>query len=49
MINDKKPRMGCFVVTLNGKKIIELLDMTNPFDELKAMDVEGVTQASLKN
>ena len=47
-INSEKPRKGSFVVTVGGKKVIELLEMPRPFSKLKAMDVEAVTAAAIK-
>jgi len=48
VINAEKPRKGAFVVTVGGKKVIELLDMPRPFTKLKSMDVEAVVSAAIK-
>ena len=42
-INAEKPRKGAFVITANGKTVVELLDMPRPFPKLKAL-VRGRTE-----
>ena len=48
VVNAEKPRKGAFVVTIGGKKVIELLGMPRPFTKLREMDVEEVVRAALK-
>ena len=48
VINNEKPRKGAFVITVKGKKIIELLDMPRPFTKLKALDMDEVTEKVIK-
>ena len=47
-INNEKPRKGAFVITVKGKKIIELLDMARPFTKLKALDMDEVIANVIK-
>ena len=47
-VNPEKPRKGAFVVTVGGKKVIELLNMPRPFAKLREIDVEEVVSAALK-
>lgn len=42
VVNEEKPRKGCFEVTVNGKVELSLLDMPRPFTKLKALDMEQV-------
>ena len=46
-VNAEKPRKGSFVVTIGGKKVIELLNMPRPFTKLRETDVEEIVQAAL--
>ena len=48
VVNAEKPRKGAFVVTIGGKKVIELLAMPRPFTKLREMDVEEVVRTALK-
>jgi hypothetical protein len=47
-VNPEKPRKGAFVVTVGGKKVIELLNMPRPFTKLREIDVDEVVSAALK-
>ena len=41
-INAEKPRKGSFVISHEGKVLLELLDMPRPFTKLKALDMDDV-------
>ena len=43
-INEEKPRKGAFVVTVNDKPVLSLLDMPRPFKKLKELDMEEVAE-----
>jgi hypothetical protein len=45
---NENSRKGSFIVMLDGKHIINLVDQVRPFPELKALDVEAICQAYLK-
>lgn len=47
-INSVKPRKGAFVVSIDGRVAIELLDMPRPFVQLKALDIEAAVRAALQ-
>ncbi len=44
VINEEKPRKGSFVITVEGEStpIIELLNLTRPFNKLKELDIEEI-------
>ena len=42
VVNEEKPRKGCFEVTVNGETALSLLDMPRPFGKLKALDMDKV-------
>jgi DUF917 family protein len=46
-INPEKPGRGNFVVRVNGIPVVELLAMKRPFPELKALDMDEVSQKVL--
>ena len=48
VINEEKPRKGCFEVTVNGKIALSLLDMPRPFTKLKALEMEDVAADVIK-
>ena len=48
MVNEEKPRKGCFEVTVNGETALSLLDMPRPFGKLKALDMEEVAADVIK-
>ena len=48
VINEEKPRKGCFEVTVNGATALSLLDMPRPFGKLKALDMEEVAADVIK-
>ena len=48
VVNEEKPRKGCFEVTVNGDIALSLLDMPRPFGKLKALDMEEVAADVLK-
>ncbi len=41
-LNSEKPRKGSFVITIDGKVALELLDLTRPFQKLKSLDLDEV-------
>ena len=42
VINEEKPRKGCFEVKVGDKTIVSLLDMPRPFGPLKALDMDDL-------
>ena len=42
VINGEKPRKGAFVIKVNDKTVLELLDLKRPFPKLKALDMDAV-------
>ena len=48
VVNEEKPRKGCFEVSVNGDTTLSLLDMPRPFAKLKALDMEEVAAGVLK-
>ena len=48
VINEEKPRKGCFEVVVNGETTLSLLDMPRPFAKLKALDMEEVAADVVK-
>ena len=42
VVNAEKPNKGDFIVTVKGKKVVELLAMPRPFGKLKALDMDAV-------
>ena len=44
---EKPPQKGSFIVTVGGKKVIELLGMPRPFTKLRETDVEVVVEAAI--
>ena len=47
-INPEKPRKGCFEVRVGDKAVISLLDLPRPFLKLKALEMEDVAKAVIK-
>jgi hypothetical protein len=47
VINETKPRKGCFVIRIEGNEspVVELLNLNRPFSQLKALDLEEVIQS----
>lgn len=43
-VNPEKPAKGNFVVTVNGKVVLELRGLKRPFPALKALDMEQVVE-----
>ena len=48
VVNEEKPRKGCFEVSVNGQATLSLLDMPRPFAKLKALDMEQVAADVVK-
>jgi hypothetical protein len=48
VVNEEKPRKGCFEVIVNGDVALSLIDMPRPFTKLKALDMEEVAQDVVK-
>ena len=48
IINPEKPRKGCFEVRVGDKAVISLLDLPRPFLKLKALEMEDVAKAVIK-
>lgn len=50
VINNTKPRKGCFEVTVSGvdDPVVSLLDMPRPFSKLKALTMEDVAEDVVK-
>ena len=40
----KKPRTGCFEVTAGGKEVLSLIGMKRPFKDLKALDIDELSE-----
>ena len=47
-INPEKPRKGCFEVRVGDKAVVSLLDLPRPFLKLKALEMEDVAKAVIK-
>ena len=49
-INKEKPGKGNFVVRVDGKEepVLELLGMTRPFKDLKALDMDDIGKMVIK-
>ena len=48
VVNEEKPRKGCFEVSVNGSATLSLLDMPRPFAKLKALDMDEVAADVVK-
>ena len=48
MVNEEKPRKGCFEVKVNDEVTLSLLDMPRPFGKLKALDMDEVAADVIK-
>jgi len=48
VINEQKPRKGCFEVKMGSKIFLSLLDMPRPFTKLKALDFDVVANDIIK-
>ncbi len=47
VVNAEKPRKGCFVVSVDGKPLVSLLDMPRPFKKLRELPVDETVSAVL--
>ena len=47
VVNQEKPRKGCFVVSVDGKPLVSLLDLPRPFKKLRELPVEETIAAVL--
>ena len=48
VVNEEKPRKGCFEVTVNDEVTLSLLDTPRPFAKLKALDMDAVAADVIK-
>ena len=48
IINEEKPRKGCFEIRVGDKVALSLTDMPRPFTKLKALDMEQVAADVVK-
>jgi hypothetical protein len=43
-VNATKPRKGAFVVIVDDKNLVELLDMPRPFKKLRELDLDDLAE-----